>query len=304
MEFSKVPCLFMPTQIVMVDDNLSFLENIRLTIQDYKNIILFSNPVSAINMLSKYQSKLREIDITCNLDCDEIDEENALALDYQKLGKYIDCSDEISVLIVDYSMPEMNGIDFLTQLKFMPAKKIMLTGEADNKIAVDAFNAGLIDKFIIKNGSKINETLCNYVNDLKMEYFLEMGLNRIVSVNSLAKDSPNYIKLVNNWIKSNSIIRFYQIDRFGSLFGLDKNNNSQCFYLLDQKGFEAYHEIAESQKADSAILSDLSHKIKMPVFTTDESLRMPADEWRKLLHSVEDSFNFEANNYYYCSVTL
>jgi two-component SAPR family response regulator len=57
-----------------------------------------------------------------------------------------------ALVIVDYSMPNMDGIDFLLQAKIIsPATvRIMLTGKADLAVAMEAVNQGNIYKFITK----------------------------------------------------------------------------------------------------------------------------------------------------------
>lgn len=284
----------------MVDDNLSFLENIRLTIYDYKNVILFSNPLSALDSLYTYESKFNTCDLMKTLDCDEIDEEYALSIDFKNLPDLLNTTQEISVIIVDYSMPEMNGIEFFNKVKSFPAKKIMLTGEADNQIAVNAFNDGLIDKFIVKGGPNVNETLGHYVNELKIQYFIDCKLNQLVSINSLIKSSSDYINLANDWLNKYSITRFYQINQSGSLIGLDKNDNFRCFYLQSRESFDSYIEIASVQGADLSLLDKLSSKIMMPVFISDESMKVPVSQWEQLLHPVANTFKFNLEQYYYC----
>jgi len=56
------------------------------------------------------------------------------------------------ICVVDYSMPAMSGLEFLERLPDWPGARILLTGRADEHIAVRAFNAGLIEQFIPKQG--------------------------------------------------------------------------------------------------------------------------------------------------------
>lgn len=44
-------------------------------------------------------------------------------------------------MVVDYSMPEVDGIQFLTSIRNANCMKILLTGIADEREAVAAFNA-------------------------------------------------------------------------------------------------------------------------------------------------------------------
>ena len=304
MEFSQLPCIYLATQVVMVDDNISFLENIRLSLQDYKNVILFSNPLSALDSLLKYESKFNTLECMKNLDCDEMDEESALTIDYEHISGLINATEEISVLVVDYSMPELNGIEFFKRIKSLKAKKIMLTGEADDQIAVGAFNEGLIDKFIIKGGPNVNETLCRYVNELKRQYFIDTKLNQLVSINSPVKGSSEYTKLANDWLKKYTINRFYQFNQDGSLIGLDKDNNCRCFYLLNHENFNRYLDIAKYQKANPLLIDKLSNKVSMPVFVNEESMKIPVTQWDKLIHPVSNYFEFNTKNYYFCYLNL
>ena len=61
---------------------------------------------------------------------------------------------QISVVITDYAMPEMDGVDFLRQIKHSEIKRILLTGVADEKIAVKAFNWGTYRPFFPEKHSK------------------------------------------------------------------------------------------------------------------------------------------------------
>lgn len=67
------------------------------------------------------------------------------ALDYAKYGVF-------PVVISDYRMPEMNGVDFLRQFnKTQPYSfKIMLSGQADIQAMGDAINIAEIDRFLHK----------------------------------------------------------------------------------------------------------------------------------------------------------
>lgn len=59
---------------------------------------------------------------------------------------------EFGVIVSDFKMPEMNGIEFLIECrKISPdSVRIMLTGQADMKLAVNAVNQGNIYQFLTK----------------------------------------------------------------------------------------------------------------------------------------------------------
>jgi signal transduction histidine kinase len=60
--------------------------------------------------------------------------------------------DKVQLIISDYRMPEMNGIEFLKRVKMIcpDTIRMILTGYADLDIAVSAINEGYVYKFITK----------------------------------------------------------------------------------------------------------------------------------------------------------
>jgi two-component system probable response regulator PhcQ len=80
------------------------------------------------------------------------------APDAQEALKILEARD-ISLVVSDYNMPGMNGIEFLKQVRtrFPHILTIMLTGQAELEIAVQAINEVGIYKFIQKPW--INEDL-------------------------------------------------------------------------------------------------------------------------------------------------
>jgi DNA-binding NtrC family response regulator len=59
---------------------------------------------------------------------------------------------EVSLVISDYNMPGTNGLEFLKQIKalYPHVLTIMLTGQAEVQLAVEAINAAGVYKFILK----------------------------------------------------------------------------------------------------------------------------------------------------------
>jgi DNA-binding NtrC family response regulator len=59
---------------------------------------------------------------------------------------------EVSLVISDYNMPGTNGLEFLKQIKalYPQVLTIMLTGQAEVQLAVEAINAAGVYKFILK----------------------------------------------------------------------------------------------------------------------------------------------------------
>lgn len=69
-----------------------------------------------------------------------------------KEGMEILAQHEVGVIISDQRMPEMSGVEFLTQVKelYPQTIRIILSGYADLDSVIDAINRGAIYKFFIK----------------------------------------------------------------------------------------------------------------------------------------------------------
>lgn len=70
------------------------------------------------------------------------------------------------VFMVDYSMPETDGLQVLAQMGEWPGARVLLTGQADDQVAIDAFNGGLIEQFIPKQTGDIGQRLHEVVERL------------------------------------------------------------------------------------------------------------------------------------------
>ncbi len=91
----------------------------------------------------------------------------------------------VQVVISDYRMPEMNGVDFLRQVcrKWPDTVRIVLSGYADTASIVSAINDGQIYKFIPKpwNDDELKVTIVNaleryYLNKMNKELSEELRL--------------------------------------------------------------------------------------------------------------------------------
>ena len=70
------------------------------------------------------------------------------------------------VCVVDYSMPAMSGLKVLSEITGWSGSRILLTGRADEQLAVSAFNSGLIQQFIPKQSPAIRLRLTAAITSL------------------------------------------------------------------------------------------------------------------------------------------
>src|SRR6202167_3701250 len=76
--------------------------------------------------------------------------------------------DVVALLLADYRMPQMNGIEFLEQAMdlFPTARRVLLTAYADTSAAIDAINVVDLDHYLLKPWDPPEEKLYPVVDSL------------------------------------------------------------------------------------------------------------------------------------------
>ncbi|AWN17384.1 response regulator [Salinisphaera sp. LB1] len=173
---------FHPTQIVLVDDDIDFLGNLSLQLDADLAYLLFDSTHKALGYLNGRQpngtARDRFFKAVPNGHGDSgKNHRESLALDISALHREMQASDrfaQISVALVDYAMPQMNGLEFCRQIKDPHVKKILFTGVATESVAVDAFNHGIIDQYIRKHEHAVYDTLNQAIRQFQQEYIRDV----------------------------------------------------------------------------------------------------------------------------------
>ena len=167
-KFTEIAPYFHPTTIVAVDDNQRFLESIAVGLPDDIRFFAFLSAEEALEQINQPHPSMSLADrcftkhgMTVNLDLNVIEQEI----------KHIDRFERVSVVLVDYAMPTMNGLEFCARVNDPDVKRILLTGVADEKTAVHAFNEGLIDLYLPKKDLNSYEGVIPYIESLQEAYF-------------------------------------------------------------------------------------------------------------------------------------
>lgn len=154
---------FHPTTVVFVDDSIDFLSNLSLQLDAALAYRLFDSPSSAlkyINNTKEARSLSHRFFATIKDTVSGSTTEPVLHLDMAAIQQEVRNTErfaETAVVIVDYAMPQMNGIEFCEQIDSPHIKKVLFTGVADEEVAVRAFNEGIIDRFIRKSERDVYE---------------------------------------------------------------------------------------------------------------------------------------------------
>ncbi len=166
--------MFFPTKVAIIDDEQDYLEQINLLVNDDVACELFTSPLQALKVMRADKTKNERFVKECSSQWGNLTSMVQLEHDMTDLHRFVYDDrrfDRFSIMVVDYDMPEMNGLELCQQLRDPWIKKILITGKADSGIAIQAFNRGLIDQFIRKEEENIDLHLNAAIDKLSHQYF-------------------------------------------------------------------------------------------------------------------------------------
>ena len=97
------------------------------------------------------------------------------------------------LIISDFLMPEMNGLEFLTEAKklYPEVSKILLTGYADKENAIKAINEVGLYRYIEKPWDN-DDLIINIKNGIERSYLLSQLRQKILELEAAKKELENY----------------------------------------------------------------------------------------------------------------
>lgn len=153
--------------VLFLDDDLDYLETLGMFMPAHLHVELYLRPVSFLERM-RDETVRWEADTALHLQM--IDRwRNGQHLLPQVLRYWSDHPSRYQLAqtcVVDYVMPGMDGLKVLSQLADWPGARVLLTGQADQQIAIDAFNAGLIHQYIPKQIHDISGRLLGHLTKL------------------------------------------------------------------------------------------------------------------------------------------
>ena len=186
------PPYYHPTTVCFVDDNYAFMRSVAAIAPRSWSFISFTSPEQALEAINKPD----ELEPLADR-CFSLDYANPLrptvhlhvsALEQEI--KWVQRFSRISAVLIDYAMPTMSGLEFCEQIVDKKIRRGLLTGVADEKTAVAAFNKGLIHRYIPKQADTNLEFLIPHVERMKHDYFNQFTAS--IS-NSLAMLPPQFM---------------------------------------------------------------------------------------------------------------
>ena len=303
---------YYPTQVILVDDDPDFLDAVSLVLPRDLSYRLFQSPRDALNYINaahQHADIIRRV--YSSYKTGPFDSDTLTHIEINEIYKEIYNPERFStpsVVVVDYSMPSMNGLELCASLTNPYIKRILLTGQADTDLAVQAFNEGLIDQFISKKDHDLEAKLTRSIATLQQHYFSKSFklITDPVIANSQCRfiNNPDFIDYFNAVRQRHKIIEYYLIDEPYSGF-LMLNEEGQLFILLITTQERLRENLLQCQRlsVDKALCEHINKGEVMPLFNIaddDEHIQaLLKTDWQKY---YTPAHRVSPESAYYCSL--
>jgi CheY-like chemotaxis protein len=252
-----IPAIYYPTTVIFLDDDPNFLNTLK---SSYKgnNTEFFLSP----RQVYQYWETFAQ-DLFLDLKSRDLFDESARSVDFNMSSLKAKLQKESkeknpTVFVVDYDMPEINGIDFCKRKEFKNVYKILLTGVAGIDKVVQAFNDGVIDAYISKVDSDYLEKLHFHIQKGKQRFFerFSQEFYKLLFVDNEDRtyiSSPEFIIFFEKYIKENVISEYCITDSIGCFFmkriGVEIGFS---FYIADEPRVRAMVEFLPKDISERA----------------------------------------------------
>ena len=166
----------------------------------------------------------------------------------------------VSVLMVDYAMPTLNGLEFCERVANRDIKIALLTGVADEKTAVAAFNQGIIDRYIPKGVLAATRNIIPHIQTLQTAYF-EQYSARLSS--NLALNPPAFMTDAilrphfDNIISQFNIVEYYLTGEPYGYLMLTADGTMVRLVVLSQRELDRQIALAQQYRAPEKMINKM-----------------------------------------------
>lgn len=195
-----IPIMYYPTTTIFLDDNNDFLESLKVLEFSDKNIFT-TNTNMAMDHINKEKSKMLIIPKITNAET----QDEYIQYHLQNVKKRIfmhNKESEISVLVIDYDMPQIDCIIFCKNLNKVNPNiyKILLTGADKDYVISEALESGCIDFFLPKSNTNTLNKLKETIKNGKEKYFNNVckELRKVLLDKRSTKENISFNKFTSN----------------------------------------------------------------------------------------------------------
>lgn len=283
---------FHPTTVVGVDDNEHYLANIELLMPDTAIFRGFVDPHEALEYCNSFSQDLALADsafsivevanfyslVRVNREVIENEVSNALRFEFP------------SVLITDYAMPSMTGVDLCRGVGDVRIMKMLITGVTDEREAVKAFNSNTIESFVMKGDASAVHQIAEGVAALQYRSFLEeqRTLLAAIAVGGFSFLREEVIgSYLRHLVLSGGCTEYYlSTDPVGYLL-VSSTGDMRTLVVIDDLGMDEMIRKAIRHGAPTSVVHALEARTHGVSLTEKEVESASSEDWVSALIALE-----------------
>ena len=288
-----LPLFYYPTTVLIVDDDKTLLSALEDIFIGKNKTHSFFSALDCINFLKdyivpSYHQKLLQ----------SIDNENGILLQnspvdfdvtsLSSISNNPERHNEVSVILLDYGMPNLNGFEVAKNSKNQQIHKILLTGKALESEAIEGFNNNLIDRFIQKGREDTEEKILQYIDELMLSYFNKLSLpllSHLETDHSFPQSDEIFINFFLDLCKKRNITEFYLIDKHGSYLCIDKEGKKFFLVIHSDYSIDFWMSLNKDGLSETQN-ADIQSRKRIPFFgMKQEAWEVEQNKWDKYLHA-------------------
>ena len=246
---------YYPTTTCFVDDNAGFLEALLINLPANSPHLAFTSPTQALQEINQLNSKLNLMQ-RCfsyygsgqvNVDITTLEQGIAHPNRFQ----------DISVLVVDYAMPTLNGLELCQNLNAHDMGIVLLTGVAEESVAIEAFNAGLIHRYLRKSKIRDFSEILDVIEQMQKAYFYNASRLLFASLDADPthfRNQQRFKKYFGDICSQYNIVEYYYVNNPNGYLLLDSEGKAIRLIVLTPEELTAQIRFAKQHQAPIDVL--------------------------------------------------
>ena len=279
-----------PSRLVFLDDDTFFLQVLKVALpQLWRADLFLDSKACLVHLKANGQSLIQDFYAQQSLlEKSKEDSQSGHSL-IPSIVKYWHKNPSrynlVHLATFDYGMPGLNGLDAFEQIGNWPGRRVLLTGQADDKLAVSAFNKGLIHQFIAKQGGDLRQSLLYQLPSLltqPLSQYQTLWMQSLTIKQQRWLSELSVIESLNNWLQQTEWVEYVVTNAPFGLLGADAAGVLSWLQLTPQSELAALADGALSQGLDARGVE----KVKSGVSLVNLSLRLALNDGAPLARSA------------------
>lgn len=291
-----------PTTAVFIDDNQAFLDSLPLELDESLSYKPFLDPQKALEYINREKHTP-----LAGLSCVQHSSNDAFGvqIDLQAIiEKVHDDSrfQEPSVIVIDYDLQTMDGLEFCQYIDNSCIKKILLTGVADESVGVSALNDRIIDYYVKKSVPNMFSKLNSVIRGLQIGYFNDAArsIRETLEIEYEFFCDRTFVESFSELCNKLNVVEYYFTPSPQGFLLVTADGNLSNLIVYSGEDLDSHCDIASDLNAPQELIDKMRSKKWVPYFpeSTDGYFQNNIKFWEKsLLPAVH--LASETRQYYY-----